>query len=103
MAEALTLSERADELEHEQLRELGDRLVTKSLLYHLAEGERSLGNGFGVGTGKQLLMGEDPRLPRMPERPTLLDFFRCRFTPLQQHLLQSANLAQKNGLPRLVC
>ena len=99
MAEALTLSERADELEHEQLRELGDRLVTKSLLYHLAEGERSLGNGFGVGTGKQLLMGEDPRLPRMPERPTLLDFFRCRFTPLQQHLLQSANLAQKNGLP----
>ena len=44
-------------------------------------------------------MGEDPRLPPMPEKPTLLDFFRLRFAPSQAHLLQSANLAQKNGLP----
>ena len=27
-----------------------------------------------------------------------MDFFRLRFTPAHQHLLQSANLAQKNGL-----
>ena len=44
-------------------------------------------------------MGEDPRLPPMPEKPTLLDFFRLRFAPTQAHLLQSANLAQKNALP----
>ena len=99
MATTQTLSERADEIEHQQMKELGERLVTKSLLYHLADGERSLGVGFAPGTGKRLLMGEDPRLPEMPEKPTLLDFFNLRFAPgPQQHLLQSANLAQKNGL-----
>jgi hypothetical protein len=99
MAATQTLAERADALEERQIRALGDRLVTKSLLYNLADGNQSLGNGFGQGTGKQLLMGEDPRLPQMPEKPTLVDFFRCRFAPTQQHLLQSARLAKKNGLP----
>jgi hypothetical protein len=97
MTEMLSLSERADELEHRQMKELGDRLVTKSLLFQLADGEQSL--TFGQGTGQQLLMGEDPRLPQMPEKPMLLDFFKFRFARgAQQHLLQSANLAQKNGL-----
>lgn len=99
MNETMTLAERADALEEQQMKELGDRLVTKSLLYNLADGDQSLGNGFGQGTGKQLLMGEDPRLQPMPEKPTLMDFFRCRFAPTQQHLLQSARLAKKNGLP----
>ena len=93
-----SMSQQADELEHRQMKELGDRLVTKSLLYNLADGEQGLGNGFGIGTGKQLLMGDDPRLPQMPEKPTLLDFFKYRFAPGTQHLMQSANLAQKNGL-----
>ena len=96
---AKTATEIADEMEFQQMRELGDRLVTKSLLYFLAEGEVTLGNGFGIGTGKELLHGEDPRLPPMPDRPTLIDFFKLRFSPMQQHLLQSARLAQKNGLP----
>ncbi|HZT51167.1 MAG TPA: HD domain-containing protein [Stellaceae bacterium] len=95
MPEAQTMSQRADELEHRQMQELGDRLVTKSLLFLLADGERSV--TFGQG---RLLMGEDPRLPPMPKEPKLLDFFKYRFAiGSQQHLLQSANLAQKNGLP----
>ncbi len=94
-----TLSQRADALEHQQMKELGDRIVGKSLLYHLADGERSLGSGFAVGSGQRLLMGEDPRLPEMPEKPTLIDFFNLRFAPSTQHLLQSANLARNNGLP----
>ena len=89
-----------ENLEIEQMRQLGDRLVTKSLLYHLAYGEQSLGVGFGDGE-QLLLMGEDPRLPEMPEEPTLIDFFKLRFAPAQQHLLQSANLAQKNGLSEI--
>ena len=93
-----TLSERADELEHRQMEELGNRVATKSLLYFLADGEVSLGSGFAMEPGQQLLMGEDPRLPRMPDKPTLIDFFKYRFSPSQQHLLQSANLARKNGL-----
>ncbi len=93
-----TLSQQADALEHRQMQELGDRLVGKSMLYKLADGERSLGNGFGIGGDKQLLMGEDPRLPEMPEKPTLIDFFKNRLDPAHQHLLQSANLARKNGM-----
>ncbi len=97
MSNARTLSERADELEHRQMEALGDRIVGKSLLYHLADGERTLGQR---AFGGRMLMGEDPRLPQMPDRPTLLDFFRCRFAVAPQaHLLQSANLARKNGLP----
>ena len=42
-------------------------------------------------------MGHDPRLPRMPEKPTLFDFFKYRFGPAN-HVLQSARLAQKNGM-----
>ena len=96
-----TLSERADAYEEQQMKELGDRLVAKSLLYNLADGERKHGNdaaGPGPG-GAAFLMGEDPRLPQMPEKPTLFDFFEYRFAPGKAHLLQSANLAQKNGLP----
>ena len=47
--------------------------------------------------GRLYLMGNDPRLPAMPERPTLLDFFRYRFAPAN-HLLQSARLAMKHGV-----
>lgn len=51
------------------------------------------------GAGRGLtMMGDDPRLPSMPERPTLMDFFKFRFAPAN-HLLQSANLAQKAGHP----
>jgi len=94
-----TVEEQADELEHRQMEALSNRVVGKSLLYFLADGEQSIGEGFKVGPGQRLLMGEDPRLPPMPEKPTLLDFFRYRFAPgPQQHLLQSANLARRNGL-----
>ena len=96
MSNPRTPSERADEIEHRRMEELGDRIVGKSLLYHLADGERTLGHR---AFGGRMLMGEDPRLPPMPDEPTLLDFFRCRFAVAPQaHLLQSANLAQKNGL-----
>ena len=96
MSTVPSLSERADELEHRQMQELGERVVVKSLLYNLADGERTLGPRLH---GRRQLMGEDPRLPPMPAAPTLLDFFRLRFAPSQAHLLQSANLARKNGLP----
>ena len=50
------------------------------------------------GTPVELLVNPpDARLPKMPERPTLFDFFRLRFGP-SAHLLQSARLAMKNGV-----
>ena len=98
MTQTNTISKLADELEHRQIKELGDRVVGKSRLMALADGEYEKPNSFGAG--KQMLMGEDPRLPKMPAKPTLLDFFEYRMAPGgSAHLLQSANLAQKNGLP----
>jgi hypothetical protein len=34
----------------------------------------------------------------MPANPTLLDFFKLRFTDTANHVLQSANLAMKTGM-----
>ena len=45
------------------------------------------------------MMGDNPALPRMPERPTLGDFFRLRFDPFNaSHMLQSAKVAKERGL-----
>jgi hypothetical protein len=49
------------------------------------------------------MMGDNPALPTMPERPALKDFFLLRFGPFaRSHLLQSARLAQLNGLDEKV-
>jgi len=47
--------------------------------------------------GRRFLMGHDPRLAKMPDRPALVDFFRLRMNPGQQHLLQSARHARLAG------
>ena len=47
------------------------------------------------------LMGDDPRLPTMPEKPTLIDFFKHRIMCDAfggNHLMQSAKLAMDRGL-----
>lgn len=98
MAEG-TLSERADALEHRMSDEL-DRIVTKSLLFNLADGKREIDGGAALRArhpGKFMLMGDDPRLPKMPAKPTLLDFFKYRMAGTN-HLLQSATHALKAGL-----
>jgi hypothetical protein len=52
-----------------------------------------------LGNGRHLMMGNDPRLPKMPARPRLADFFRHRVVPMvTNHLLQSASLAKNTGL-----
>jgi hypothetical protein len=49
------------------------------------------------------MMGNNPALPAMPERPVLRDFFRLRFGSFSQnHLLQSAKLARLKGLDEKV-
>ena len=49
-------------------------------------------------TGAVFMMGQNPKLPVMPERPKLLDFFHYRFTDIAfRHLLQSAKTALDAG------
>jgi hypothetical protein len=49
--------------------------------------------------GGILMMGENPDLPKMPQRPTLADFFKLRFAPyISEHMLQSAQMARSAGM-----
>src|ERR1700758_3965731 len=96
---ATTLSERADEIEEKMMNELAERIATKSVLFGMADGKVEMMNGFEFkknNPDKYFLMGADPRLPKMPAKPTLIDFFQNRFASLN-HLLQSATHALKGG------
>jgi hypothetical protein len=97
-ARPMTVSERADELEEQMMHDL-ECIVSKSTLFHLADGELKQDSSaelMAKNPGKYFLMGADPRLPKMPEKPTLIDYFRCRFATTS-HLLQSATHALKAG------
>src|SRR5579863_2738014 len=98
MNDAMSLSEQLDAIETEKMRHL-DVIITKSALFTMADGQMQEGVGNALlkrFPGKYFLMSDDPRLPKMPERPTLIDFFKLRFGPAQ-HLLQSARHARNAG------
>ncbi|MBV9585831.1 MAG: hypothetical protein JO213_13210, partial [Alphaproteobacteria bacterium] len=84
MNDTMTLSQRADALEQQMSDEL-DYIVIKSRLYSLADGDMSPPPNAGALMAKnpklRVLMGDDPRLPPIPEKPTLVDFFKYRFGP----------------------
>src|SRR5260370_36944801 len=109
MNDTMTLAERADALEHRMMREL-DAIIVKSRLFNLADGDMSIPNGpalLAQNPGKHMLMGGDPRLPNMPERPTLMDFFRHLFGPANPFLQTArpaarASVAEIAGLADLV-
>ncbi len=45
-----------------------------------------------------MMMGDNPALPRMPAKPTLMDFFKLRFGDITfRHLLTSAKHAMDDG------
>jgi hypothetical protein len=100
----LTLSERADELEEQLMNELSERIATKSVLFNMGDGKVEMEGGAALQAkhpGKLFLMGADPRLPKMPDKPTLIDFFKLRFASTA-HLLQSATHALKAGMDEKV-
>jgi hypothetical protein len=99
----MTLSERADALEEHMMHEL-DRIITKSVFSNLTDGVVGMEGGAVLqakNPGKYFNMGPDPRLPPMPEKPTLMDYFKNRLASTN-HLLQSAALARKAGHPEKV-
>jgi hypothetical protein len=100
MNDVMSLSQKADALEKQMSDEL-DLIVVKSRLYQLADGDTGPSPNAAAlmarNPAARVLMGDDPRLPAMPKKPTLIDFFRYRFGP-SMHLLQSARHAVKGGL-----
>jgi hypothetical protein len=96
---SMSLSERADELEEKMMNDLNERIATKSSLFYLGDGKVEMPSGPALKAAnpdKYFLMGADPRLPPLPDKPTLIDFMKLRFASTN-HLLQSATLALKNG------
>jgi hypothetical protein len=53
--------------------------------------------------GALVMMGDNPALPAMPERPALRDFYERRLSKTgTNHMLQSAKLAREHGLDEKV-
>ena len=93
-------SEKVDALEESMLHELDVR-IAKSPLFVMGESDPSR-PGYeshmvsSSNPKDYALQGDDPRLQKMPAKPTLLDFFKYRFGP-NNHLLQSAKHAMNAG------
>ncbi len=92
----MTTLQQAEAAEHALSQEL-DRVVVKSVIFTSGERDPRQPVSRPPDDGRLYMMGHDARLPRMPDKPTLFDFFRLRFGP-STHLLQSARLAMKNGV-----
>ena len=100
-APAKTMSERADEIEHEAIAAL-DPIPSKSVIYLSGDADPTRPMPPPAqAPGQYFLMGHDKRLHPLPEKPTLLDFFRHRFFPAT-HVLQSARLARLAGHPEKI-
>jgi len=87
------------------MHELGERIATRSTLFIMADGKVEMPNGPALKAAnpdKYFLMGADPRLPKMPAKPTLIDFFNNRFASLN-HLLQSARTRSRAATTRRSC
>jgi hypothetical protein len=93
-----SLSERADALEQRMSDALDRYVIVKSVIYTSGEEDPTQHKELTPANwaGQLMLMGDDPRLQKMPAAPTLMDFFRLRFAPAS-HMLQSATLALKAG------
>ena len=94
---AMNSMEKADALEYAMSAELDTRVAKPPLCSTMGreplKGSRKSGQYFH--------MGHDPRLPKMSDKPTLVEFFEKRFAPAN-HLLQSGALALKSGLSEKV-
>src|SRR5580704_7621628 len=96
---AMSPEAKADALEHHMMRLLDEAAsggAAKKKFPTAAEVEaqietrrnrRGVGNLFTSSTGNVKI------LPRMPEKPALIDFFKLRYNATSNHVLQSANRA----------
>src|ERR1700734_3001979 len=78
-ASEMTLSDRADALEEQMMHELDKIITTKSVFANLGDGEVTIEDSMALlekHPGKHFNMGPDPRLPRMTDQRTLLDYFK---------------------------
>lgn len=92
----LPTEQRADAIEYAMAEALPP-VPTRSMIYTSGDEDPTTYGAPMSAPGRIMLMDQDPRLKPMPDKPTLMDFFRLRLRPTHQHMLQSAALAVKNG------
>lgn len=93
--------EQKDDLLERTMMELLDRKVP--LPWFARVGLHAAGGPAPAGS--KFLMHHEPRLPPMPDKPSLMDFYKRRILLNKRggsHLLQSAALAKRNGLPEKI-
>jgi hypothetical protein len=95
IAGGATLSQKADALEDAMSVELDKRIALPSFCNIQPQPV------LMPGDNRPWYQHDEPRLPKMPAKPTLIDFFKLRFAPAN-HVLQSARLAQNNGMDEKV-
>jgi hypothetical protein len=88
--------EAADAIEAAMLAQL-DRRIRKSVLFISGATDPTQEPSDLSQEDELIIAGDDPRLRQMPKKPTLIDFFRLRFSPSKVHLLQSATHALRQG------
>src|SRR5437660_3709366 len=88
VVEAMPSEARADALEHHMMDQLDEQASPNNELAV----RRGAGSIFAPGGAQR----EIKTLDQMPEKPTLVDFFKLRFAPAT-HVLQSATDALKKG------
>ncbi|MDP6605194.1 MAG: HD domain-containing protein [Dehalococcoidia bacterium] len=98
---ALSISQQAEALEERMMQELEEGVIVRSRFCQFGTPQADIvaarAEASERNQGRHFQMGHDPRLPRIPDKPTLIDFFKYRFAPAS-HLLQSGALALKAGL-----
>lgn len=98
----MTDEAKADALEDELAYQLNRAKEARKDFPTAAEVEQQIETrNYRKGVGNLFLShhGNVKRLKPMPAAPTLKDFFDLRFLATSNHVLQSANLAMKNGMP----
>src|SRR5262249_25233508 len=83
---------KAEALEHYMTEKLDEQATANELMIRRGAGSLFGAGGPGASGGVRAL----PTLEKMPEKPTLVDFFKYRFAPAT-HVLQSATDAMKKG------
>src|ERR1700685_556670 len=107
VAAVAAMAAEAKALEHHMMLQLN---VTNQAAANQASGDKKFPTAAEVeaqietqpsrrGTGNLFVShtGNVKKLPPMPERPTIEDFYRLRFMATSNHCLQSANRAMQNG------
>lgn len=97
--ELMSHEDKAEELEHYMEHELDESMPSYRRRQAELREEREWQEARAPrGTGRLFMPGRAEGLEPMPDRPTLLDFFRLRFAPAN-HVLQSATHALETGQP----